>query len=297
MRRTFKIYYIAGLFCIVAGMAVPENLSAQENSRETEARRLFVEAERLVRQPPCGAFASISILFASPLDVEQAREQLECLEKREKAAVLIDRLMAEYQETEAAFIAAQSPSLSQADISLFRNALEVWISELEQPAKPEQKLDPKTRNDFESVLNMIEKLERPTTKPEKKAGKTLQEQVAEALRRNHEPSLTTSEPSLSTSEVDAIRRQIAACWSLPAGARDAQNMTVQVRTLMNPDGYVRSASIVDTARAATDSFYRSMAESALRAVLNPRCQPLRLPLENYDVWRVMILNFDPQGMF
>ena len=66
---------------------------------------------------------------------------------------------------------------------------------------------------------------------------------------------------------------------------------------MNPDGRVRSASIVDTARATGDRFYRTMAESALRAVLNPRCQPLRLPADKYDEWRVMVLNFDPRGMF
>lgn len=170
-------------------------------------------------------------------------------------------------------------------------------------AKPEPKAEPepKPKDDFASVLKTVSKLEKqaskPETKPEKKAEKTLQEQVAEALSRSRESAPQPLTPALSSSDLDAIRRQIEPCWNLPAGARDAQNMTVEIRTQLNSDGRVRTASIVDSGRAASDRFYRSMAESALRAVLNPRCQPLRLPPEKYDEWRVMILNFDPRGMF
>ena len=168
----------------------------------------------------------------------------------------------------------------------------------EKPAPtPKPEPEAKPNNDFASVLKTVSKLEKQAPKPEKKPEKTLQEQVAEALSRNSNPAPQPLTQAISASDLDAIRRQIEACWNLPAGARDAQNMIVGVRTLMNPDGRVRSASIVDTARAASDPFYRSMAESARRAVLNPRCQPLRLPPEKYDEWRVMFLNFDPRGMF
>jgi hypothetical protein len=47
----------------------------------------------------------------------------------------------------------------------------------------------------------------------------------------------------------------------------------------------------------SDPFFRSAAESALRAVLNPRCNPLRLPPEKYEQWQTMTLNFDPREMF
>src|SRR3546814_9513743 len=61
---------------------------------------------------------------------------------------------------------------------------------------------------------------------------------------------------------------------------------------MNPDGTVRTAEIQDRARMASDSFYRAAAESARRAVLNPRCSPLRLPPEKYNAWKTLVLNFD-----
>jgi len=43
--------------------------------------------------------------------------------------------------------------------------------------------------------------------------------------------------------------------------------------------------------------YRVAAESALRAVLNPRCHPFKLPREKYERWKRMTLVFDPKEMF
>lgn len=180
----------------------------------------------------------------------------------------------------------------------------------QQVRRPRPKSKPKPpakRLDFASVLKTVEKLHKAPpvkTKPAKikpkeakrKPAPDFQKQIAEALKRNL-PRAPRFDAVLSASELDAIRRQIEGCWSLQAGARGADNMIVEIRMLMNPDGRVREARIIDTDRANRDPFYRSMAESALRAVTNPRCQPLRLPLEKYDAWRIMVLNFDPRGMF
>jgi len=97
------------------------------------------------------------------------------------------------------------------------------------------------------------------------------------------------------SELDAIRQQISSCWNVPVGARDAANLIVEIQVAMNPDATVREARVTDQARMA-DPFYRAAAESAVRAVLNPRCNPLRLPLEKYDLWKTFILTFNPKDM-
>ena len=102
---------------------------------------------------------------------------------------------------------------------------------------------------------------------------------------------------LAISEIDLLRQQIRECWSLPAGAKDAENLSIEIRMAMNPDATVREARILDQGRLQRDPFYRAAAESALRAVLNPRCNPLKLPLEKYNQWRNMILIFDPRDMF
>ena len=95
-------------------------------------------------------------------------------------------------------------------------------------------------------------------------------------------------------EIDAIRRQIEACWSIPAGARSAENLVVGIRVWVNPDGSVARAEILDRARMGVDPFYRSAAESAMRAVRHPRCSPLRFPPKKYDQFKVMVLNFNPR---
>ena len=84
---------------------------------------------------------------------------------------------------------------------------------------------------------------------------------------------------------------MAACWRIEPGARDAQDLVVQVYVRLNRDGSVLVANIVDNSRFTTDPFYRSAAENARRAILS--CQPFELPPKRYEVWREMTLNFNP----
>ena len=70
---------------------------------------------------------------------------------------------------------------------------------------------------------------------------------------------------------------------------------------MNPDRTVRDVQILDAMRMATDSAFRSAAESARRALLNPQCHQFpaeALPAERFDGgWNVITMNFDPKDFF
>jgi outer membrane biosynthesis protein TonB len=101
---------------------------------------------------------------------------------------------------------------------------------------------------------------------------------------------------LSASEMDMVREQISRCWNIPAGARDARDLVVEIRVMVMPDGDVQQATIVDQARAATDPFYRAAAESARRAFFNPLCRPLHLPPEKYELWKDMTVDFSPKDL-
>ena len=167
-------------------------------------------------------------------------------------------------------------------------------------AKPRHK--PKPPDAFTSVLKTVEKLKaraapkekkKEDKKPEKK--ETFEQQMAQALMSRtarHDPLR-----SLAISEIDLVRQQIRECWSLPAGAKEAEDLSIEIRMAMNPDGTVRQARILDQNRLQSDPFFRAAAESALRAVLNPHCNPLKLPPEKYQQWQNMILIFDPRDMF
>ena len=65
------------------------------------------------------------------------------------------------------------------------------------------------------------------------------------------------------------------------------------REILNRDRTIRTARIVDVAGMLHDPIYRSVAESALKAVLDPECSPLNLPPQKYKEWRTMIVQFDP----
>src|SRR5215472_15007771 len=100
---------------------------------------------------------------------------------------------------------------------------------------------------------------------------------------------------LTASELDMVRHQIAQCWNVPAGARDARDLVVEIRVAVDPDGTVRQATIVDQGRLG-DPFFRAAAESARRAFFNPQCRPLHLPTEKYAIWKDLVVDFSPKDI-
>ena len=89
--------------------------------------------------------------------------------------------------------------------------------------------------------------------------------------------------------------QITPCWSIPVGAKEAEEMQIGVTIVLNPDGTLRGPPrIEDRTRMARDLVFRAVAESALRALYHPRCTPLRLPVKNYETWKEISFNFDPR---
>ena len=103
------------------------------------------------------------------------------------------------------------------------------------------------------------------------------EETAETLKKNErltQSSVKTSFVSgLSLSEEDALKAQIFGCWSLPLGLPYQENLLVRIKLRLRPDGTVLRSEILDHARMNKpgQSFYKVLAESALRAVRI--CQP------------------------
>ncbi len=168
-------------------------------------------------------------------------------------------------------------------------------------AKVKPRRKPKPPDAFASVLKTVEKLKaRP---PEKKKEKEKKEEKKETFEQQMANALSSRSVKnnplrpLAISEIDLVRQQIRECWNLPAGAKEAQDLSIEIRMVMNSDGTVRQARILNQNRLQSDPFFRAAAESALRAVLNPRCNPLKLPPEKYQQWQNMTLIFDPSQMF
>ncbi len=95
--------------------------------------------------------------------------------------------------------------------------------------------------------------------------------------------------------IRSIRRQIEPCWNPPVGAHDAHEISVLVRIRLNPDGTLAGRPSLDS-RGDDRPAYRAVADSAIRALQNPRCSPLDLPYDSYHAWRDITLNFDLRDM-
>ena len=141
------------------------------------------------------------------------------------------------------------------------------------------------------------KKEEPKEEPEKK---DFAASIRSALKANSAPAPYNPERKVSMTELDGMRRQVieqvTPCWNINPGAQNAENLAVVIRMAMNPDGTVQSAIIDDQARYYRDAFFQSAADSAKRAVLNPRCNPIKLPADKFHVWRNITINFDPREL-
>jgi outer membrane biosynthesis protein TonB len=151
--------------------------------------------------------------------------------------------------------------------------------------EPEQQAKAFDPSRLAALINKMQKEPRPKAESEIKA----------AAPSPQPPSTASLREPLTISELDLIRRQFERCWSPPVGARDAANLVVRVRVLLNPDGSLRGPpELIDRSRMG-DDFWRAAAESALRAVR--RCEPLKdLPPGKYDRWRDIELTFNPKDM-
>ncbi|MCB1556316.1 MAG: energy transducer TonB [Alphaproteobacteria bacterium] len=159
--------------------------------------------------------------------------------------------------------------------------------------KPQEKKPVLTRateeeqqEDFQSLLRNL-----MPTEPE------AAERAAESAQENAKPApLASLADRMTISEQDALRRQLASCWSVLAGARYAEDIVVEIKLSMNPDRTIQQARIANQLRYNADSYFRAAADSALRALYNPRCNPLDLPPEKYTQWKEITVTFDPRGM-
>ena len=147
------------------------------------------------------------------------------------------------------------------------------------------KIKPKPKQNFNisSVLKDLRKEEMQINKMENIDEKNIIEKD-ESSKKNSQ--------NFTISEIDLLKQQLYSCWTVPAGTKGASDMVVKIRVWVNPDRTVNNARILDTNQMQNDPYFRTVAESALRAVLNPACSPLKLPLEKYEVWKKFIFKFE-----
>jgi outer membrane biosynthesis protein TonB len=98
---------------------------------------------------------------------------------------------------------------------------------------------------------------------------------------------------LTQNELDALRARLAQLWNPPAGAQNPQELVVQIRMRLKPDGTLAAPPMVTT--SGQSPLFMAARDSAIRAVF--RGQPFdMLRPETYEEWKDIEITFDPRDM-
>lgn len=142
-----------------------------------------------------------------------------------------------------------------------------------------------------SVLNTLDRLrttqrqtEAPTARPNPRAAPQSGGGTA------------TGQSNLTAGEIRGIADQIGDCWNVDAGAPDLASIVVELRiTGLDAQGNIRTVGPGDRGVPA-DPRARAVYEAARRAMLSPRCNPLRVPPEKLNALRDSVFRFNPRGL-
>ena len=146
---------------------------------------------------------------------------------------------------------------------------------------------PKPNFDIASMLKDLRKEKENIQRPLRKEGEKDEKNLEEISKQN-ESSV------LSITEIQLLTNQLRSCWSAPAGAVIKKGMIVKISAKIKPNKEVLydTVRILDTNIPQSNPFYGPITESAMRTLLNPECNPLKLPENKYELWKNLTINFD-----
>ena len=149
------------------------------------------------------------------------------------------------------------------------------------PEKPKKK-----RDAIDEIAALLNKTDEERAAPQPKPART-------GAPLKGPANINGGDARIAADLADALRARIEQCWNIPAGVRDAENLQVRVRFQLGPGGEVTGGPVV--LNSMNHPAFPAAAQSAVRAVL--ACAPYAfLPPDRYDLWRDVILTFDPSRM-
>lgn len=154
-----------------------------------------------------------------------------------------------------------------------------------KPPTPAKKKDAFDANKIAALLNKLPVKE----KTPEKAGEE------QEIASGPEDVEGVGEGTAMTMDITAaFQAQMRRCWTIPAGAQNAESLQVHLHVMLNPDGSLASAPEMRNEPLTQSSYYLAAKDATLRAVR--MCAPYQLPVDRYSIWRELNLNFDPSIM-
>jgi len=140
---------------------------------------------------------------------------------------------------------------------------------------------------------------RPTPQPQPSQADAVAAALAEALAAPAAPGAggqgnAPIGPPLTSGQIDGLRRAIQSCWIVGAASSDTLSSVVVVGITMKPDGTpadVRQISAQGPSEAGRTTAFDIARRTVLRCIANAQ-----LPVEQYEQWREIELEFDYNNM-
>jgi len=102
----------------------------------------------------------------------------------------------------------------------------------------------------------------------------------------------STQPMLTSSEIQGLKGRIAGCWTVPKSMY-LSNVVVTVQVKFAKDGSLAEPPRV--VNSSPDPLFAVAAKSAIAALT--KCAPFSsLPPAKYEVWKEIMIDFDPSVM-
>jgi len=171
-----------------------------------------------------------------------------------------------------------------------KKADEKKVDKKDEKAEQKKKVDER-KNDIKTLLASVEKIK----------ASIKDEPASESDKGVKDGVIGKYVQDLTISEKDAIAAKMRECWNLDPGARGIGDMLIEVKVSLRADGTVAAVKIADTLRYGGDSAFRSVAESARRAVYICGNKGEESPFyllasrhpDKYEIWQNMVFFFNP----
>ena len=154
------------------------------------------------------------------------------------------------------------------------------------------KREPQPQNDLSAQLERLAQLRQPPSplppQPKQLEGPGFSNVTASSAEAARGASATYSVK-------DFIRAQVERRWNVDRNRLEVGDWAVDIHIMLDANGTVTLAEVVDTPRFHSDTAYRDFALSARNAVL--LSSPLVLPADEYDIAKDIVVDFDSKQVF
>ncbi|APR99193.1 hypothetical protein ASM33_04395 [Wolbachia endosymbiont of Folsomia candida] len=163
-----------------------------------------------------------------------------------------------------------------------------------------QHFDVEQRYKPRQIIEVQEKSEKVIPMPKRKNGvynkpKDIIKPMEIKNEVRSEENIKDKKDELVVAEIiNSIRDKLTKCWSIPEGLAYKENFSIKINLLLSSQGEIVMADVADSSSYRNNPLFRSIADSAMRAVY--KCSPItNLPTQHHHIWREVTLDFVLNG--